>query len=115
TTSAGNFVSRITGPLIFASVLPIAFFAPHQTTDAQSYGECLSLSLNLMFIGSVVSSTLMMLGRPFRFSAPEFGTGGQMPPPDLTDTVGAAGNQVGRNPRGSRECERGCCDCCDFR
>ncbi len=108
--------SRLQSPLVFASVLPIAFFAPQQITGRESYRECLSLGLNLMFISSVISSITMMLTKPWRFSTPqgqEFGTGGQMPPLDVTDTVGEAVNQAGRKRRGGGNSSEGCCASCE--
>jgi hypothetical protein len=114
---ASRCASRIKAPFIFASVLPMAFFAPHQMTGAESYRDCMSLGLNLMFIGSVISSIAMMLTRPLRFSTPqgpEFGTGGQFPPPEVTDTVGTAGDQVGKKRSGGGgNSSEGCCSCCD--
>jgi hypothetical protein len=129
TTSTGfvkHWASRITSPMVFASVLPVAFFAPQQTTGAQSYGECMSLGLNLMFIGSVFSFIAMVLAKPFRFSAPQgtgFGSGGQMEPPDITDMVDASRKrrrqQQGNDSSGQDNssccdnCDCGLCDCCD--
>jgi hypothetical protein len=121
---AANYTSRLTSPMVFASVLPLAFFAPRQTTGAQSYGECLSLGLNLMFIGSVLSFFAMMLAKPFRFSTPQgtgFGAGGQMEPPDITDAVDASRKRRQQQPGDGGQdsgswcdgCDCGCCDCPD--
>jgi hypothetical protein len=117
TTFAGNFTSRVTSPLVFASVLPIAFFAPHQTTGAESYGECMSLGLNLMFIGSVVGSIAVMLSKPFRVSAPPLGAREQILPPDLSEEGSETVNRVQRRRRSAGDdSDGGClraCDCCD--
>jgi hypothetical protein len=125
TTFLSHCASRITSPMVFASVLPLAFFAPQQTTSAQSYGECMSLGLNLMFISSVIGFIAMVLMKPFQFSTPQgtgFGTGGEIDPPDIADTVEASrrqqpqqqGNDSGGHSSGSccHYCECGCCDCC---
>jgi hypothetical protein len=119
---ASRCASRIRAPFIFVSVLPMAFFAPHQMTGAESYRESMSLGLNLMFIGSVISSIAMMLTRPLRFSTPqgpELGTGGQLPQPEITDTVDAAINRVNKKRKGGDgnssegcSCCEGGCDCC---
>jgi hypothetical protein len=118
TSFAGNFISHVTAPLVFASVLPIAFFAPHQTTGAQSYAECMSLGLNLMFIGSVISSIAVMLSKPFRVSAPQPGAREQILPPDLSEEGSETVNRVQRRRRstGDDNSDGGClraCDCCD--
>jgi hypothetical protein len=126
TTFVKHWASRITSPMVFASVLPVAFFAPQQTTGAQSYSECMSLGLNLMFIGSVISFIAMALVKPFRFSTPQgtgFGTGGQLQPPDITDAVDASrrrrqqqqgGDSGGQDNSSCCDgCDCGVCDCCD--
>jgi hypothetical protein len=117
-TFAGKFTSRVTAPMVFASVVPFAFFAPHQMMGAESYGECLSLGLNLMFIGSVVGSIAVILSKPFRVSALQPGAREQILPPDLTEEGSEAVNRVQRNRRstgddGSDRCCLRACDCCD--
>jgi hypothetical protein len=120
TTFLNHCASRITSPMVFASVLPLAFFAPQQAMSTQSFGECMSLGFNLMFIGSVISFITMTVSKPLRFSAPEFGTGEQMPSPEINDTLGAQLDQEGRKRRRGGEdngsswcdgCDCGCCDC----
>ncbi|MBI3654255.1 MAG: hypothetical protein HY231_24775 [Acidobacteria bacterium] len=69
TSSTSHFAARLRQPLVFAGVFPLAFFAPHQVGEAKSFGECLGLGLNLMFIGSVVATFVMLLTRPLRFAA----------------------------------------------
>ena len=79
---AASLTAKLSAPLIFASVLPVAFFAPQQANTANSYRECLSLGFNLMFLGSVAASTAAM-ANSFFFTAdgPHGGAGGQPPPP----------------------------------
>jgi hypothetical protein len=128
TSFARRFTARLSKPLVFASVLPFAFFAPQQITGTESYGECLSLGLNLMFIGSVLSSIAMWLAKPLRFSAPygqDSGNfGGQMPPQfDPNQPSGIPPQTPGRRKRrsggsGNSNCsfcciDADCCDCCD--
>jgi hypothetical protein len=55
-----SLTAKLSTPFIFASVLPVAFFAPRQANTANSYRECLSLGFNLMFLGSVAASTAAM-------------------------------------------------------
>ncbi|HXG66164.1 MAG TPA: hypothetical protein VNO70_13770, partial [Blastocatellia bacterium] len=47
---------------VFASVLPVAFFAPHHVMTAGSYRECMSAGCNLMFLGSVFATLAAIPG-----------------------------------------------------
>jgi hypothetical protein len=77
-----SLTAKLSTPFIFASVLPVAFFAPQQANTANSYRECLSLSFNLMFLGSVAASTAAMANLFFfTTDGPHGGAGGQPPPP----------------------------------
>src|SRR5262249_36543859 len=50
------FTAGLRSPFIFATVLPVAFLFPAQATSVNSYRECMSLSCNLMVLGSVLAS-----------------------------------------------------------
>jgi hypothetical protein len=76
-----TFASRLAAPLVFASVLPVAFFNPQQATTATSYRQCLSLGFNLIFFGAAIN-TAGAIVNSFFFTAesPGGGTGAQLPP-----------------------------------
>jgi hypothetical protein len=99
-----SLFGRLQAPLVFASALLVAFAFPHQAQSAASYRECMDLPFNLMFLGSLFSSTA---ATPF----------------PLSDNGGLEGlARVGRDklPKavpgeegGSSSFWSGCCDCGD--
>lgn len=51
-------LTSLFSPFIFAAILPIAFLFPSQAARTTSYKECLSISLNFIFLGSLFKKVL---------------------------------------------------------
>jgi len=100
--------AQLQSPFVFASVLPVALLFPQWATEATSYRECMSLGLNLMFLGSVAGA----LVAPLRFSTPAG--------PEVAPEVEAEAAS-GKGKKGSKRsgisscccCDADCCDGCD--
>lgn len=57
--TAGNSFGWVKAPLVFATILAIAFLSPRQSI--KSWRECLELSVNLMFWGGLPAAILAMV------------------------------------------------------
>lgn len=66
-------LASIFSPFIFLAVLPIAFLFPNQAARTSSYKECLSISFNLIFLGSLLKQVLSLFSpkRLFRIFSSE--------------------------------------------
>jgi hypothetical protein len=93
-------VAQLQSPLVFASVLPVALLFPQWATEASSYRECMSLGLNLMFIGSVAAT----LVAPLRFATPAG--------PEVAPDAESEANS-GKGKKSSKGSGIGACCCCD--
>ena len=65
---------------VFFSAMPIAFVAPHQALDTETYGGCMSIGLNMIFISTLVGSIALLAIHPVRLAARGLAswTGGQL-------------------------------------
>jgi hypothetical protein len=95
-------LAQLQSPFVFASVLPVALLFPQWATEANSYRECMSLGLNLMFIGSVAAT----LVAPLRFST---SAGPELAP----EAEGEAKSGKGKKGTKSSGCGDSCCCCCE--
>lgn len=109
-----RLASRLTSPLVFASVLPITLLFPRQAAQADSYRECLGLGLNLMALGGLAAA---VAGR-LRFSSDS----SEIEEAIKEEIQGKAAHKAhkaaaggGDGSGGSSCCGDcgGCCDCCD--
>lgn len=67
---AAGITHHLARPVMFATILPVVFFAPRQAAAVDSYRECMSLGFNVMFIGAVVTALLQMTYGLLPVSAP---------------------------------------------
>lgn len=92
-------VARMKSSVVLASVVPIAFFFPQQTLTATSSRECISLGMNLMFVGAVLASVGSIF-QPIQMAVfPNFGNRRR--------------RRQGAETESSNCCDECCPDCCE--
>ena len=108
----GSYFQRT---FVFSSVVPVAFLAPYQASDAATYRQCMSLLLNMIFLGTAAGTLARLATRPVGLAMQSLTTltGGQV-------LLFGAGRHTGGpdiNPenhlKNGKESGNGCGDCCD--
>jgi len=108
----GSYVRRT---FVFSSVVPIAFLAPYQASDAATYRECMSLLLNMIFLGTAAGTLARLVTRPVGLAMQSLTalTGGQL----LLFGAGRHAGGPNINPenhlKNGKESGNSCGDCCD--
>lgn len=98
---------------VFYSALPIAFLAPHQALEAESYRGCMSLGFNMIFVSTAIGSIALPVIRPVRTAVRSLSTfaSGQLLMFGASQEHLPNHHKHGQDSNSSG-CDCDCCDCC---